>query len=107
LTLRTTIVATLGPATATPEAIEALITAGMKVARINFSHGTHAEHRERIEAVRAIAAQLGKPVACLQDLCGPKIRTGTFQHRKAFYWKMVRLAFLPVDPSPAPFRGRP
>jgi pyruvate kinase len=79
LTLRTTIVATLGPATSTPGAIESLITAGMKVARINFSHGTHAEHLERIEAVRTIAARTEKSVACLQDLCGPKIRTGSFE----------------------------
>lgn len=79
MSLRTTIVATLGPATSTPGAIESLITAGMKVARINFSHGTHAEHRERITAVRAAAERLDISVACLQDLCGPKIRTGSFE----------------------------
>jgi pyruvate kinase len=80
VTLRTTIVATLGPASSTPEAIEALISAGMKVARINFSHGTHDEHRERIETVRNTAARMGKSVACLQDLCGPKIRSGPMEN---------------------------
>jgi pyruvate kinase len=73
---RTTIVATLGPATSDSNSIEKLVRAGMSVARINFSHGAHEEHRERVNRVRAISNRLGTPVACLQDLCGPKIRTG-------------------------------
>lgn len=57
-----------------------LILAGMDVARLNFSHGTHAEHRERIRRLRAVAAKLGKPMCLLQDLQGPKIRTGKLKN---------------------------
>ena len=70
------IVATLGPATSTPERIEQLLAAGVNVVRLNFSHGTHAEHAERIRLVRAISERLGRHVAVLQDLQGPKIRIG-------------------------------
>jgi pyruvate kinase len=73
----TKIVATLGPATSTLEQIRALIDAGMDVARINFSHGDHAEHRARIAAVRKAGEEAGRAVAILQDLQGPKIRTGS------------------------------
>jgi pyruvate kinase len=73
---RTKIVCTLGPASSTEEQIEALVRAGMDVARINFSHGTQDEHAATIARVRAVAARLGRPVAVLQDLQGPKIRTG-------------------------------
>lgn len=73
---RTKIVATLGPATTSLKQISALVSAGMDVARMNFSHGTHAEHAERIAAVRTAAAQAGRPIGVLQDLQGPKIRTG-------------------------------
>jgi pyruvate kinase len=73
---RTKIVCTLGPATATQERIAALIAAGMDVARVNFSHSTHAIHAEAIRAVRRAAAAAGKPVAILADLQGPKIRVG-------------------------------
>ena len=69
------IVATLGPATKTRERITDLIEAGMDVARLNFSHGTHEDHAERIAMVREAAAA-GRGVAILQDLQGPKIRTG-------------------------------
>lgn len=70
------IVCTLGPATDTLEAVEALVLAGMDVARLNFSHGTHADHERRLGLVREAAQRTGKPVAVLQDLQGPKIRTG-------------------------------
>ena len=73
---RTKIVCTLGPATDGEERIEALMRAGMDVARINFSHGSLDEHERRIAEVRAVAERLGRPVAILQDLQGPKIRTG-------------------------------
>ncbi len=75
-TRRTKIVATLGPATSTVERIAELIEAGMDVARVNFSHGSYDEHAERIERVRSAAAQAGRAIAILQDLQGPKIRTG-------------------------------
>ncbi|HEX9037984.1 MAG TPA: pyruvate kinase [Ktedonobacterales bacterium] len=73
---RTRIVCTLGPASWTEERIEALARAGMDVARINFSHGTHDEHAQTISRVRVVEERLGRPIAILQDLQGPKIRTG-------------------------------
>jgi pyruvate kinase len=73
---RTKIVCTLGPATESEDMIEALIRAGMNVARINFSHGPQEEQAAAIARVRAVAGRLGHPVAILQDLQGPKIRTG-------------------------------
>jgi pyruvate kinase len=73
----TKIVCTLGPATDDPEIIRGMIRAGMTVARLNFSHGTHAEKRETAAMVRRIAEEEGKPVALLGDLQGPKIRVGS------------------------------
>ena len=73
---RTKVVCTLGPATASPEAIGALMEAGLSVARINFSHGTHEQHARTIAMVREAAAQRGRPVAILGDLQGPRIRMG-------------------------------
>ena len=76
MTRHTKIVCTLGPATRGEERIEGLVRAGMDVARLNFSHGTHEEHRETLRAVRTVARRLGRQVAVLQDLAGPKIRLG-------------------------------
>ena len=73
---RTKIVCTLGPASSDPETIRALVRAGMDVARMNFSHGTHEEHRERIRTVREAAQAEGETITILQDLQGPKIRVG-------------------------------
>jgi pyruvate kinase len=73
---RTKIVATLGPATRTPERIAALLEAGVDVVRLNFSHGTPGEHEALYRLVRQQAAALGRPVAVIQDLQGPKIRVG-------------------------------
>jgi len=80
---RTKIVATLGPVTSSPHSITEMVSAGMNVARMNFSHGTHTEHAERIALVRDVARQLGQSVAVLQDLQGPKIRTGALTEGKA------------------------
>ena len=71
-----TIVATLGPASDSPEAVRGLIRAGVGVFRLNFSHGDTAAHAERVATVRAAAAEIGQPVAILGDLQGPKIRIG-------------------------------
>jgi pyruvate kinase len=73
---RTKIVVTLGPATEDRKTLERLFKAGVNVVRLNFSHGTQAEHAERIHLVRAISEKLALPVTLLQDLQGPKIRTG-------------------------------
>ncbi len=73
---RTKIVCTLGPATSSREAIRALIAAGMDVARLNFSHGSHDDHKQLINLVREEAASAGRVVPILQDLQGPKIRIG-------------------------------
>src|SRR5258708_3367777 len=70
------IVCTLGPATRTYELILALARAGMDVARLNFSHGTREDHRTSVDLVRRVEKEIGRPLAILQDLGGPKIRTG-------------------------------
>jgi pyruvate kinase len=70
------IVCTIGPASSTPRIIERLMHAGMDVARLNFSHGTHADHARSIAALRAAAIEHEKPIAIIADLQGPKIRTG-------------------------------
>ena len=72
----TKIVATVGPASTAPEVLDALLAAGVDVFRLNFSHGTHESHREVFEAIREAAGRRARPVAILQDLSGPKIRTG-------------------------------
>ncbi|MBN1668494.1 MAG: pyruvate kinase [Anaerolineales bacterium] len=76
---RAKIIATLGPASRDEATIRALIQAGMNVARINFSHGSHADHATSIERIRKIARELGHPITILQDLQGPKIRVGEIQ----------------------------
>src|SRR5262245_22329699 len=78
LVRRAKIVCTIGPACDDQATLEQLIRAGMDVARLNFSHGSHEEHGRRFAAVRAAAEACDKPVAILQDLCGPKIRCGRF-----------------------------
>lgn len=74
--LRTKIVCTIGPATSSPEVIEGLVRGGLDMARINMSHGSHSEHREAVEMIRAAARAEGRPVPILVDLSGPKIRVG-------------------------------
>ena len=73
---RTKILATIGPASDSPEMIEKLINAGINGARLNFSHGSYEEHAAKIKAVREISKKLGREIAILQDLQGPKIRLG-------------------------------
>jgi pyruvate kinase len=74
--LRTKIVCTIGPASRERNVLRQLIQSGMDVARLNFSHGSHAEHGENIDRIRSITAQLDRPVAILADLQGPKLRVG-------------------------------
>ncbi len=73
---RTKIVCTIGPATSSRKAIRQLAAAGMDVARLNFSYGTHESHAAAIADVRSVSAELGKPIGILQDLSGPKLRVG-------------------------------
>ncbi len=76
---RTKIVATLGPASSSPESIEQLLLAGLDVARLNFSHGTADEHRQRVKMLREISSRLGRHIAIMGDLQGPKIRIARFR----------------------------
>ncbi len=76
MTRKAKIVATIGPASQDNSIIERLLVAGMDVARLNFSHGTHEIHAARIVQLRALSTRLGRPLAILQDLQGPKIRVG-------------------------------
>ncbi len=80
---RAKIVATLGPASSDPETVHKLFELGADVARLNFSHGEHADHAKVLDLVRTTSKRLGKAVAVLQDLQGPKIRTGPLQAGKA------------------------
>ncbi len=79
---RTKLVCSIGPATRSRQMVEKLARAGMNVARLNFSHGTHDEHAEVISTVRDVSTLLSKPIAILQDLPGPKLRTGRLEKPK-------------------------
>ncbi len=82
MTRATKIVATLGPASSEPDVLERLLRAGVDVVRLNFSHGQAADHIARAELVRTTAQRVGKPVALMADLQGPKIRVGRFAEGK-------------------------
>src|SRR5579859_3222746 len=73
---RTKIVATIGPATESFDALHALVAAGVDGTRLNFSHGTHADHAKRAETIRAVQDAVGRPLAIIADLQGPKLRIG-------------------------------
>ncbi|BAU09864.1 pyruvate kinase [Leptolyngbya sp. NIES-3755] len=77
---RTKIVATIGPATSSPDVLRDLIEAGATTLRLNFSHGTHDDHLRSIRLIRQVSFELNQPVAILQDLQGPKIRLGRFEN---------------------------
>ncbi|MCH8980570.1 pyruvate kinase, partial [candidate division KSB1 bacterium] len=76
---RTKIVCTIGPVSDSEEVLGKLMDAGMNVARLNFSHGTHEQHQTVLERIRKVAAEKDKPIAILQDLAGPKIRIRDFK----------------------------
>ena len=80
---RAKIIATLGPSSSDKDTIKKLLHAGMDVARINFSHGNHDEHARVIKRLRSAAQELNRPVTILQDLSGPKIRTGQLEEGSA------------------------
>ena len=76
MTRKVKIVATIGPACQSEEMLEKLALAGMNVARMNFSHGTHEQHAQRIACIRKVSERLNVSIGILQDLQGPKIRVG-------------------------------
>ena len=77
---RTKIVATIGPASSSPEMVEELINAGVNIFRLNMSHGEHETHEKVFHQIREISAKINQTVGILADLCGPKIRTGKFEN---------------------------
>ncbi|HEY5856449.1 MAG TPA: pyruvate kinase [Aldersonia sp.] len=99
MTRRTKIVCTLGPATATSEGIKQLVEAGMDVARLNMSHGEHADHKANYDRVRAASDSTGRAVGILADLQGPKIRLGRFAEGSAVWatGEVVRITVDDVD----------
>ncbi|MCL2366741.1 MAG: pyruvate kinase [Oscillospiraceae bacterium] len=76
---RTKIVATLGPSTDEPKVLRAILEAGLNVARFNFSHGSHEEHKTRLDALRNLCKELGKSIAIMADTKGPEVRLGCFE----------------------------
>jgi pyruvate kinase len=93
------ILATLGPSSSTPERIQALVEAGADAFRFNFSHGTHEQHAARYRTVRDIEAKLGRPIAVVLDLQGPKLRVGRFEGGNVVLTRGQRLR-LDLDPAP-------
>ncbi|MBX6369327.1 MAG: pyruvate kinase [Rhodospirillales bacterium] len=93
------IVATLGPASSAPEMIRALFEAGVDVFRLNFSHGSHSDHQARIESIRAVEKELGRPIGVMADLQGPKLRLGTFAAGRV---RLVAGNRFRLDLDPAP-----
>ncbi|HEX6136461.1 MAG TPA: pyruvate kinase [Casimicrobiaceae bacterium] len=100
------IVATLGPASSTDDAIRALFDAGVDVFRLNFSHGTQADHAARLASIRALERERGRPIAALLDLQGPKLRLGTFRDGRAQLVQGERFR-LDLDPAPGDARRAP
>ncbi len=92
---RAKIVATVGPASASPEMLKALFLAGADTFRLNFSHGTHADHARVHAAIRALEVELGCPIGILQDLQGPKIRVGTIVNGRIVVAKGDKVRFVP------------
>lgn len=94
---RAKIVATIGPASRSIEVLRELINAGLDVARINMSHGSHDEHAQVIGYLRALSEEFHKPIAILLDLCGPKIRTGKLKGGKAVELQAGKLLTITTD----------
>src|SRR3954449_7238747 len=93
------IVATLGPASSSPEMIQALFEAGADVFRFNFSHGSHKDHQKRYDIVRSIEQDTGRPIAVLADLQGPKLRVGRLAEGPIALEEGERVRF-DLDPAP-------
>lgn len=102
----TKIIATLGPASSDQATIRALFEAGADVFRLNFSHGAHADHRARYDAIRALEKELGRPIAILLDLQGPKLRLGSFAAGRETL-SAGQSFRLDLDPAPGDRRRAP
>jgi pyruvate kinase len=100
------IIATLGPASSDQATIAGMFAAGVDVFRLNFSHGTHEEHRARLEMIRQIEADTGRPIAVMADLQGPKLRIGTFRDGPVTLRPGERFR-LDLDPTPGDQRRVP
>ena len=72
------IIATLGPSSSSPAMIRSLFDAGVDMFRLNFSHGSHEDHKKRFDAIRAIERDVNRPIGIMMDLQGPELRVGTF-----------------------------
>ena len=94
---RTKIVATIGPASKSPEIIRQMVNAGMNVARLNFSHGSYEDHAEIVKLLRQVSEELDTPITLLQDLQGPKIRIGYLPSEEIELVDGELLTFVPVD----------
>jgi pyruvate kinase len=101
---RTKIVCTLGPASASPQMIDRMIAAGMDVARLNFSHGAHADHARMVDWVRRASGKYEKSIAVLADLQGPKIRTGKLVGGKSLELKAGHQFIIATDGRPGDAR---
>jgi pyruvate kinase len=100
---RTKVVATLGPSSSTPEMVERLFHAGADVFRLNFSHGNHADHEERIAIIRALEERVNRPIGILADVQGPKLRVGRFQGGRVHFQVGQPFRF-DLDPTPGDVR---
>jgi len=94
---RAKIVATVGPASASPEMLKRLFLAGVDTFRLNFSHGTHDDHAKVHRAIRALEVELGRPIGILQDLQGPKIRVGKIRDGKIIVAAGETVRFVPSN----------
>lgn len=101
---KTKIVATIGPASNSPEMLESLIRAGMNIARLNFSHGSFDQHAEVVTRIRTAAKNTGRRVAIMADLPGPKMRLGTIEADPSTSRLVIPL-LLPAKSSPATLDG--
>ena len=103
---RAKIVATLGPASSSEHTLVELVRAGLDVARLNFSHGTHAEKLRLIQLIRKVSREMAKPICILGDLQGPKIRTGRLKNRMPVTLKSgQKLRITPRDVVPTEEEG--
>lgn len=103
VTHRTKIVATIGPASSSPQMLKKMVQAGMNVARLNFSHGSYEAHARTVELIRSVSQELDTPITLLQDLQGPKIRIGQLPEGEINLTVGTNLTLVPI----AEFDGQP